>query len=93
MAEQQILYDTKAAGEYLGGKQKPISERTLERWRQDGTGPEYLKVGNAVRYAKAALDTFQAYGRRCSTSQPPQRLLGSGPAARTPSDDPLPPVA
>lgn len=30
-----------------------ISKPTLARWRGQGTGPRYRKLGHAVRYAKA----------------------------------------
>jgi hypothetical protein len=69
MAEQDTLYDTKGAARYLGGPDKPLSERTLERWRTEGTGPEYEKMGNAVRYPKSNLDAFRAQRRRRSTSE------------------------
>jgi hypothetical protein len=35
-----------------------ISPRTLERWRSDGTGPRYLKIGGRVRYR---LEDVEAY--------------------------------
>ena len=54
-----ILFDTKAAGVYLGGPNSPISPRTLERWRKEGQGPRFLKVGHAVRYAQVDLDQFK----------------------------------
>lgn len=38
---------------YLG-----MSVHTLRQWRFRGVGPEYLKLGTAVRYRKADLDNF-----------------------------------
>ena len=70
MAEQDILFDTDGAACYLGGLDNPLSRRTLERWRTEGAGPEYLKVGNAVRYPKSGLDAFKERCRRSSTSTP-----------------------
>lgn len=35
-----------------------ISPQTLRRWRSVGRGPAYHKIGGAVRYRLADLDTF-----------------------------------
>lgn len=43
----------KAAAAYLG-----LSVRTLQAWRLRGGGPEYVKLGAAVRYDRAALDRY-----------------------------------
>ena len=32
-----------------------INVRTLERWRVDGSGPRFVKLGRQVRYERAAL--------------------------------------
>ena len=37
-----------------------LSPRTLERWRYQGTGPQYLKVGGRVVYRLADIETFEA---------------------------------
>lgn len=37
-----------------------MSPRTLERWRFDGTGPSYLKVGGRVLYRIADIEAFEA---------------------------------
>lgn len=37
-----------------------LSPRTLERWRQQGTGPQYLKVGGRVVYRLTDIVTFEA---------------------------------
>ena len=34
------------------------SERTLERWRLDGTGPEFVKAGRKVLYTDFALEAW-----------------------------------
>jgi hypothetical protein len=62
------LFDEAGAGRYLGGE-KPISVRTLQRMRLEGTGPRFIKVGAAVRYAKEDLDEFLTHHRRSSTSE------------------------
>ena len=35
-----------------------VNRRTLSRWRSAGTGPEYLRVGNAVRYESRSLEDW-----------------------------------
>ena len=32
-----------------------LSSRTLQAWRSQGVGPEYVKAGRAVRYRRSAL--------------------------------------
>lgn len=44
---------------------KPPSTSTLSRWRREGTGPKYLKIGKAVRYTQEAIDDFL---NRCTVS-------------------------
>ena len=48
------LRTTPQAAEYLGK-----SSHTLALWRrQKGKGPEFIRVGGAVRYRVEALDVF-----------------------------------
>jgi excisionase family DNA binding protein len=35
-----------------------VSTVTLEKWRGQGKGPEYVKMGRAVRYKRDALEEF-----------------------------------
>jgi hypothetical protein len=64
------LLDTASAAAYLGGA-KPLSERTLERWRCEGCGPAYLVVGGkCIRYRRSDLNRFLSEGVRSSTSDP-----------------------
>ncbi|MGP8152971.1 MAG: helix-turn-helix domain-containing protein [Smithella sp.] len=58
------LYRTKEAASYL--TTKPV---TLELWRTIGSGPEFIKLGKAVRYSKEALDSFIESKKRTNTSQ------------------------
>lgn len=44
---------TPAAATYLG-----LSPRTLEKWRTQGRGPKYARLGNAVVYRKEDLQAF-----------------------------------
>jgi hypothetical protein len=40
-----------------------LSEKTLRRWRVARQGPVFTKLGAAVRYSLADLDSFIAGGR------------------------------
>jgi excisionase family DNA binding protein len=35
-----------------------VSLRTLERWRQEGTGPAFIRVGRSPRYRRADIDAW-----------------------------------
>jgi hypothetical protein len=77
MQETDPLLDETEAGAYLGGAARPISVRALQRWRLEGSGPAFVKLGRLVRYRKSALDAFITAGARRSTSDaapasPPQ---------------------
>lgn len=63
--QQQKLLKEHEAAERLS-----IEVATLRRWRWAGKGPRFLKIGGAVRYETADLDTFIEASRRCSTSAP-----------------------
>ncbi len=69
-----ILYDEHGAGRYLGGTDKPISPRTLQRHRAIGDGPKFVRIGRLVRYSRASLDEYLAKNTRSSTSDPGPRL-------------------
>lgn len=63
MSRWQRIMDTSKASEYLG-----IPAGTLARWRVEGSGPAYFKLGLRVRYEKAALDEWmQAQIRSCTS--------------------------
>jgi predicted site-specific integrase-resolvase len=51
-----------------------VSPRTLERWRSDGTGPAFVRIGGQVRYR---LEDVEAYERR-------QRRQSAGPRGTAP---------
>jgi hypothetical protein len=61
----EALHPQKYAAKYLHQ-----SERTLERWRVTGRGPEYVKVGKKVFYTESALVAFVDRCKRQSTSKP-----------------------
>jgi hypothetical protein len=58
--------DTHSAADVLG-----VSPRTLQRWRQEGRGPRFLKLGGAVRYPATELSAFANAGLRESTGETP----------------------
>jgi excisionase family DNA binding protein len=41
-----------------------VSLRTLERWRQEGTGPAFILVGRSPRYRRADIDAWLERQRR-----------------------------
>lgn len=48
------LFNTAEAAKYL-----VMSERTLERWRLQGAGPTYIKIGSLVRYDRDDLEAWE----------------------------------
>ncbi|KAB7738422.1 helix-turn-helix domain-containing protein [Parvibaculum sedimenti] len=44
--------------------------RTLERWRQTGEGPRYVKMGRRVGYRRADLEAWLDANATTSTSAP-----------------------
>jgi hypothetical protein len=52
-----------------------ISPRTLQRWRQDGYGPSYLKLGGRVVYPVAYVEEWEFEHRRGGSSRglPPRQ--------------------
>ena len=54
-----------------------VTLRTLERWRRDGVGPPFVKVGRAVRYDEADLAAWLAAPRQLSTADPGPRAARS----------------
>ncbi len=47
------VYTTKQAASYLS-----LSPHTLIIWRKQKRGPDYVKLGRAVRYEQKSLDEF-----------------------------------
>ena len=46
-----------------------VSERSLERWRVEGTGPAFVKAGRKVLYRPDDVDDWLIASRRKSTSE------------------------
>jgi hypothetical protein len=65
----QVLLNETQAGRYLGGKVSPISARTLQRWRMEGMGPRFVRVGRLVRYRRLDLDAYLQASLHRSTSE------------------------
>ena len=61
IGEFRFITENEAA-EYLC-----LSPATLRRWRWAGKGPEFVKIGGAVRYDPVDIDAFIEQGRRRST--------------------------
>jgi hypothetical protein len=58
------------------------SERTLQRWDEQGIGPARIQVGAMVLYEEAGLPDWLASHRRKPTRQP-RRRRGGGDARAT----------
>ena len=46
-----------------------VSERSIERYRMEGTGPCYLKLNGRVVYNLADIEAWELTRKRHSTSQ------------------------
>ena len=52
------MFDERQAGKRLGGDDHPISSRTMQRWRQQGVGPAFVRLGTLIRYRECDLEEF-----------------------------------
>lgn len=48
-----------------------VTVGTLKRWRREGTGPAYCRIGNRVRYRVADLDDWLQNRKVTPGSAPP----------------------
>jgi predicted DNA-binding transcriptional regulator AlpA len=86
------MWDTKTIGTYLN-----LSTRTFERKRIDGTGPEFVKMGKAVRYLRSKVDAWVADHAASSTSDARNRKqmplddlkLNRNPSGGNDGDEPV----
>jgi len=46
-----------------------MSPKTLQRWRTEGSGPHYLKLGKRVSYPLKAVIAFEIGAQHISTSK------------------------
>ena len=68
--------DTRSVAARLG-----VTPRTLWRWRRDGVGPVWTRVGRAkVGYRPAAIETYLA-GGTCQTQAHQSAMLSKGAQA------------
>ncbi len=61
-----LIYSTADAAPIID---KRLSPRTMERWRQRGTGPRYVKIGRFVGYTRDALEDYVAAQTRRPTAE------------------------
>ncbi len=54
--------------EYQVAESLSVTASTLRRWRWEGRGPNFIKIGRAVRYDPIEIDNFIVKNRRTSTS-------------------------
>lgn len=59
-----ILKSPEQAARQLG-----LGVSTLARWRLEGVGPRFLKLGRAVRYRQGDIETWLIGQTRQSTSE------------------------
>ena len=73
MDDHNRFLSTPAAAAYLSDGLKPLSPRTLEKWRVTGDGPPFHRWGSGrgrVFYSRRDLDAWAASRWRRSTSDP-----------------------
>jgi hypothetical protein len=56
-------------------KRWSISPRTLQKWRQEGKGPAYLKLGGRIVYRLADVEAWEAQQRRGGSLAPAPSLV------------------
>jgi len=54
-----------------------ISPRTLDRWRREGRGPMFVKMGGRVSYRLDDIEAFEASRRRACMASGSPALLAS----------------
>lgn len=64
MSDRKVM-DPKTAATYLR-----LAAQTLARWRVEGGGPPYLKLGGLVRYREEDLERWLDAHARLSTADP-----------------------
>jgi len=65
MQDEDPLYTPPETTEIL----RAGSPRTLERWRVNGTGPAYVKIGRRVAYRQSAINQFIQQRTRHHTAE------------------------
>ena len=62
--DDRVLYTPDEAAKFLNS-----NPRTLERWRTEGNGPRFVKVGRRVHYRRESLDAWIAKQERSNTAE------------------------
>lgn len=47
------------------------SQRTLQRWRAEGSGPPYIRIGGAIRYRLDDIEEYEDRMRRAEGGDQP----------------------
>ncbi len=62
--DQDVLLSEKRAAQLLG-----LSEKTLQKWRLTGTGPQFVKISaRCIRYRRRDLTSWAEVRLRSSTA-------------------------
>ena len=78
----EVYMDSTQAAEFLG-----LSPGTLARYRVDGVGPVYYRIGNRIRYKLSDLVEWREARRRISTSDDGTALRAHESATGKSKDD------
>ena len=60
---------TPLLNEIEAAKQLCLTTHTLRKWRWLGKGPNFIKIGSAVRYEQEEITTFIGKSLKKSTSE------------------------
>lgn len=55
MEQEHTLLSTKLLSRHWN-----IAPRTLERWRAEGRGPQFVRIGRHIRYRQTDILSFEA---------------------------------
>ena len=56
-----------------------ISQKTLQRWRLDQKGPDFLRLGQFIRYRLCDIEAFEQLGsHKCSGNRISNSKLSGG---------------
>ncbi len=71
-----------------------VSEATLERWRSQRKGPQYLRLGGQVRYRLADVEAYELEKMEVvsDSQQPPEGIISPVLAKRIASKNQPPSV-
>ena len=62
-----------------------VNVKTLKRWRNEGCGPRYIKIGRSVTYLPKDIEHFEThslYGRSRGAVEPLQLDMSTQPSSR-----------